>query len=122
MEAYVKPKDIEAARDAMRVMAVAMNENLRAFNDLYAAIKPIDALSVEDRWVHTHGEMLSKRAAGKALGISVPYLNKLIEAGNIDTSPDGRVLVRSAAAWANSGKPKPKKKTAGGGCTFRIKP
>lgn len=123
MEAYVKPGDLKAAQDALRVMMTAVNDNLKAINDLCKAIKPVDALSVEDRWVHSHGETLTKVDAAKVLGVGTTHLYSLISAGSIDTAPDGRVLVRSAAAWANGGKPKPQKKaSSSNGCTFRIKP
>jgi len=42
------------------------------------------------------------------LGISVNHLAKRIQEGDIKLSPDGRVLVRSAAEWANSAKGKAK--------------
>jgi len=45
--------------------------------------------------------------------VSVTYLNKLISDGGISITPDGRVVVRSAADWANQNTPKdiaPKKK------------
>ena len=41
-------------------------------------------------------------AAAKMLGVSVTYLNKLITVGGILVTPHGRVVVRSAAEWANS--------------------
>ena len=58
--------------------------------------------SMGEQWVRTWGETLPKKAAAKMLGVSVTYLNKLITAGGILSTPDGRVVVRSAAEWANS--------------------
>ena len=58
--------------------------------------------SMSEQWVRTWGETLPKKAAAKMLGVSVTYLNKLIIGGEILTTPDGRVVVRSAAEWANS--------------------
>ena len=69
--------------------------------------------SVGESWVRTWGETLPKKAAAKMLGVSVTYLNKLITDGGIAVTPDGRVIVRSAADWANQNTPKehaPKKK------------
>jgi len=69
--------------------------------------------SVGESWVRTWGETLPKKAAAKMLGVSVTYLNKLINDGGIAVTPDGRVVVRSAADWANQNTPKdnaPKKK------------
>ena len=61
-----------------------------------------DSSSVGEQWVRTWGETLPKKAAAKMLGVSVTYLNKLINDGGIAATPDGRVVVRSAAEWANS--------------------
>lgn len=69
--------------------------------------------SVGESWVRTWGETLPKKAAAKMLGVSVTYLNKLITDGGISITPDGRVVVRPAADWANQNTPKehtPKKK------------
>ena len=69
--------------------------------------------SVGESWVRTWGETLPKKAAAKMLGVSVTYLNKLITDGGIAVTPDGRVVVRSAADWANQNTAKehaPKKK------------
>lgn len=60
-----------------------------------------DSSSVGEQWVMTWGETLPKKAAAKMLGVSVTYLNKLLTEGGIQTAPDGRVVVRSAAEWAN---------------------
>jgi len=57
--------------------------------------------SIGESWVQTWGETLPKKAAAKMLGVSVTYLNKLIGDCGIKTTPDGRVVVRSAADWAN---------------------
>lgn len=61
-----------------------------------------DSSSVGEQWVRTWGETLPKKAAAKMLGVSVTYLNKLIGDGGVAVTPDGRVVVRSAAEWANS--------------------
>ena len=62
--------------------------------------------SVGESWVRTWGETLPKKSATKMLGVSVTYLNKLISDGGIAVTPDGRVVVRSAADWANQNAPK----------------
>ena len=61
-----------------------------------------DSSSIGEQWVRTWGETLPKKAAAKMLGVSVTYLNKLIGDGGVAVTPDGRVVVRSAAEWANS--------------------
>lgn len=58
--------------------------------------------SMGEQWVRTWGETLPKKTAAKMLGVSVTYLNKLIAGGGILATPDGRVVVRSAAEWATS--------------------
>lgn len=58
--------------------------------------------SVGEQWAYTWGETMPKKAAAKMLGVSLTYLNKLITEDEILTTPDGRVVVRSAAEWANS--------------------
>jgi hypothetical protein len=68
-------------------------------NDLHG----FKALDTEERWVRMWGETLPKKDASKMLGISVGYLNKLVGNKHIDLTPDGRVLVRSAASWALEG-------------------
>jgi len=57
--------------------------------------------STGEQWARTWGETLPKKATAKMLGVSVTYLNKLISNGVINVAPDGRVVVRSAADWAN---------------------
>lgn len=61
-----------------------------------------NSCSTGEQWVQTWGETLPKKAASKMLGVSVTYLSKLIAGGGILVTPDGRVVVRSAAEWANS--------------------
>ena len=58
--------------------------------------------TIGEQWVRTWGETLPKKAAAKMLGVSVTYLNKLIAGGGISATPDGRMVVRSAAEWVNS--------------------
>ena len=70
----------------------------RITSKLHAAL---GSSSIGESWVRTWGETLPKKAAAKMLGVSVTYLNKLIGDGGICVTPDGRVVVRSAADWAN---------------------
>lgn len=66
--------------------------------------------TVGEQWARTWGETLPKTAAAEMLNVSVNHLSKIISEGGIRTTPDGRVLVRSAAEWAN--RPATAKRTA----------
>lgn len=57
--------------------------------------------SIGEQWARMWGELLSKKAAAKMLGVSVNTLVKIVGDGGIKAAPDGRILVRSAAEWAN---------------------
>ena len=59
-------------------------------------------------WVLAHGEIVTKTEAAEILRVSRSTLYELIDRGEIKTAPDGRVLVRSMAAWA-TGKQSAKK-------------
>lgn len=66
-----------------------------------APIEPIG--SIEEKWVARHGETFkSYTAAGEQLGITGRRVQDLVRDGYLQTTPLKRVLVRSAAAWANS--------------------
>lgn len=89
-------RQLSAAVEGMNAVAGAVGQitsKLRAAKD---------SSSVGEQWVRTWGETLPKKAAAKMLGVSVTYLNKLISDGGIAVTPDGRVVVRSAAEWVNS--------------------
>ena len=56
---------------------------------------------IADEWARTWGEMVTVSRAAIMLGLSRPTIYKMIRAGKLKTGPDGRVLVREAARWAN---------------------
>lgn len=62
---------------------------------------------LETQWVKEHGETFCNYTeAGRQLGICKKTVVELVKAGEILTTPSKRVLVRSAAAWANSNRPR----------------
>lgn len=69
---------------------------------------PLDTIdTLEQKWVREHGETFRNYAeAALQLGIHEKTVGNLVRAGFIQTTPNKRVLVRSAAAWANSNRPK----------------
>ena len=109
----------------------ALCEKLSRANDVLIEIAQ-ELLAAQEssdlgtQWVREWGgETLTKKEAAKMLNCSVTYLVKLIKDGHIKTTPDGRVIVRSAAAWVNSescytnaaGKPRAKKQSA---CRWHV--
>ena len=75
--------------------------------------------SIAGEWVREHGEVIPKNRAAKIMSVSVNTIIKYIGEGYIDTAPDGRVLVRSLAEWANSGGKQCKRRTRGGVKNFK---
>lgn len=65
-----------------------------------AQIEPME--SIEDKWVRDHGEAITYAEAVVLLKISKPTIGRLVRAGYLQVTPTKRILVRSAAAWANS--------------------
>lgn len=69
--------------------------------------------SIEQKWVREHGETFKNYTeAGKQLGMSKKTVVNLVGNGYIQTTPLKKILVRSAAAWANSNKPTRKNRLA----------
>jgi hypothetical protein len=97
-----------SAEDMERVSArvAALVEGLKSVakeaENLTAALSSYKAASIPDQWAEKWGETICKKYAAKMLGISVTYLNKLIDQGKIKTTPDGHVIVRQACEWAHS--------------------
>jgi len=69
-----------------------------------APLEPMS--SIEEKWVREHGETFKNYTeAGQQLGISKKTVVAMVKAGHIQVTPTKRILVRSAAAWANSNRP-----------------
>lgn len=85
----------------------ALLQNLQAIvseaQALTVALSEHKTMSIADQWVDTWGETVNKKTAAEMLGVSPSQITKLVTAGTLATTPDGRVLVRQAAIWANSG-------------------
>ena len=95
-------QQLSTAIDGLSTVSQAVG---RITSKLHAAR---NSSTIGEQWVHTWGETLPKKNAAKMLGVSVTYLNKLISEGKIQITPDSRVVVRSAAEWANSAVPERK--------------
>lgn len=69
---------------------------------------PLDSIdTLEQKWVREHGETFKNYAeAARQLGVHEKTVGNLVRGGYLQTTPHRRVLVRSAAAWANSNIPK----------------
>ena len=106
--------DFEELKEQLSTAIEGLNTVSHAVGQITSKLHAAQSSSsIGESWVLTWGETLPKKAAAKMLGVSVTYLNKLINDGGIAVTPDGRVVVRSAADWANQNSPKdhaPKKK------------
>ncbi len=106
-------ENIVAAQQSIEAMLESAQAVIREAAKITQTLQGANLLSVEDRWVKSHGELMTKKDAAAALGIGVTYLKTLIKNEHIQEAPDGRVLTRSACSWANGktreAKPKDKK-------------
>ncbi len=103
---------VEQINTSAMELITALETAGKAMVDITKRLNDIQAMTTIDDWVRTWGETLNKKEAAKMLGISVGHLNKLIGEGVIQISPDKRVLVRSAAKWAQGYRPvRPKAST-----------
>lgn len=94
--------DFEEIKEQLSTAIEGINTVCRAVGQITTRLSAAQGgSSVGESWVRMWGETLPKKAAAKMLGVSVTYLNKLIGEGGIAVTPDGRVVVRSAADWAN---------------------
>ena len=74
-------------------------------------LEPIENL--EEKWVREHGETFRNYAeAAQQLGIHQKTVVNLVREGYLQTTPMKKVLVRSAATWANSNRFKRARKIA----------
>lgn len=95
--------DFTEMQDSLSAASTAAISLIHALDRITTGVKSSYAGStIGEQWALTWGEMLTLKDSAKMLGISINYLKKLISEDGIQTSPDGRVLTRSAAAWANS--------------------
>ena len=103
--------DLDTMQRQLHQAADAVAALSRSLSDIGGCVVGAYASStVGEQWARTWGETLSKKRAAEMLGVSVTYLRGMVDDGRIACAPDGRVLTRSAAEWANSVAP-PKRKT-----------
>lgn len=102
METTAANVDFVTVREELYTATLAASQLMRALDKITASLSGSYASStIGEQWARTHGEVLTLKNAAKMLGICVNTLKKMIANGAIETSPDGRVLTRSAAQWAN---------------------
>lgn len=85
-----------------------MYKLLADMQELYkTACRMVDNVTVlnespEEKWVRAHGEVVNRKTASRLIGCASVTLKKRIDAGEVQTAPNGDVLVRSLAKWATS--------------------
>lgn len=62
----------------------------------------VQTASPEEQWVRLHGEAVSQKRAGELIGRASRTVASMAVDGLVDKTPDGNILVRSLARWANS--------------------
>lgn len=94
--------DFETLQQQISDALLGLRETARAVDAITGTLRAAKvSASVGEQWVQTWGETINKKEAAKMLGVSVGYLNKLVAQGDLRTTPDGRIIVRAAAEWAN---------------------
>lgn len=95
--------DAEALLQDIAELTRDLQEASRKLHELtIRAVRLAKTETVADAWVRAHGEMVTKRAAAEMMGCSDDTVYRLIRAGDIATAPNGMVLVRSCAEYANT--------------------
>jgi len=99
--------DYPVMKELLATAIKGMQETATAVDAITSHLRAAQkSSSVGEQWALTYGETLTKKAAADMLGISVNHLVKLVSEGGIKQTPDGRIVVRSAAEWANGVTPK----------------
>lgn len=99
--------DFAAVHEQLTEIINGMQVTAEAVNSITTLLRAAQKSStVGEQWALTYGETLSKKAAAEMLGMSINHLVKLVGDGAIKQTPDGRIVVRSAAEWANGSAPK----------------
>jgi hypothetical protein len=99
--------DFAAVHEQLTTILNGMQVTAEAVGAITAQLHAAQKSStIGEQWALTYGETLPKRAAAEMLGVSVNHLVKLVGEGGIKQTPDGRIVVRSAAEWANGSAPR----------------
>ena len=99
--------DFAAVHEQLTAILNGMQATAEAVGAITAQLRAAQKGStIGEQWALTYGETLPKSSAAKMLGVSVNHLAKLVGEGGIKQTPDGRIVVRSAAEWANGSAPK----------------
>lgn len=103
--------DFAAVQEQLTAILNGMQVTATAVDAITAQLRAAQKSStVGEQWALTYGETLPKKAAAEMLGMSVNHLVKLVGEGGIKQTPDGRIVVRSAAEWANGAAPRTRSK------------
>lgn len=99
----ITPVDFESLQQQAREILSGLSESARAVDQMAAQLLSAQkSSSIGEQWVKTWGETVNKKTAAAMLGISPSQVTRLTANGTLKLTPDGRVLVRQAAEWANS--------------------
>lgn len=109
MEAVVtyNADTLREVESRMAALAGAMQQAAEEMAALAGALQERRDMDVTERWTQQWGEVVNKKTAAHMLSVSVAQINRMIAAGELETSKDGRnrVLVRSAAERIAKGAP-----------------
>jgi len=64
-------------------------------------LRMISISELEQAWVDQWGEAVGKTTAAKMLGVSTTTVWRMAQDGRLAVAPNGHILVRQAARWAN---------------------
>jgi len=105
-----KPETISEITERVLTILAGVQDVAESVDALMQTLNGCTALPITDQWARTWGEAVNKKTASEMLRLSVSQINKLIARGELDVTPDRRILVRRAAEWANGGSQNPKEK------------
>lgn len=58
--------------------------------------------SPEELWVREYGEAVTSKRAAEIIGRTPQTISNMTRAGTLARTPDGNILIRDLARWANS--------------------
>lgn len=93
---------LEEIATQLKALLNGMQGTAAAADNLVNTLARYEVSEITEQWVRTWGETVNKKTAAAMLGVSQGQITKLTKAAVLPVTPDGRVLVRQAAEWANS--------------------
>lgn len=95
-------RTLEEIATQLNALLNGMQGTATAADNLVSTLARYEVSEITEQWVRTWGETVNKKTAAAMLGVSQGQITKLTKAAVLPVTPDGRVLVRQAAEWANS--------------------